>query len=318
MAFNHTLSAILRGSWLLDRQWALQHLPMVLLMLKGEKVNFTVDHPKTFHNVKSNVPSSGYQQISMPFMIDPATMQQYSAYKYDWTQDRFVPNPSIPAGSVGIIPVSGPITKYNGDCGEPGSIQLANYINELNRRDNVGSIVIAVDTPGGEARAASSFVSAIKSSKKPTLSFVHGMSASLGVWLTSATDEVYFSDKMDQIGSVGSYCTLFDFSGYLEKEGVKMIEIYAPQSTDKNKDYKDALAGDTAAIEADLKKHVDQFISFVKTERGDIAAANVKEWQSGKMFYAEDAIKIGLADGVKSFDQVVSKASWLAKRKQAA
>jgi ClpP class serine protease len=63
-----------------------------------------------------------------------------------------------------------------------------------------------------------------------------------------------------------------------------------------------------------LKKHVDAFISFVKNSRGDVASANEKEWNSGKMFYAGDAVKIGLADGVKSFDQVVSKAAWLAKR----
>jgi ClpP class serine protease len=121
---------------------------------------------------------------------------------------------------------------------------------------------------------------------------------------------------MDQLGSVGSYCTLLDYSGYLEKEGIKMHQIYAPQSVDKNKDYKDAIAGDYSAIEADLKIHVDEFISFVKTARGDKAAANESTWGTGKMFYADEAVKLGLADGIKSFEQVISKAAWLAKRKK--
>ncbi len=120
---------------------------------------------------------------------------------------------------------------------------------------------------------------------------------------------------MDQLGSVGSYCTLFDFSGYLELNGIKMIEIYAPQSKDKNKDYRDALKGDTSLIEDDLKIHVDHFISFVKESRGPKAAASVKEWGTGKMFYAKEAVSLGLADGIISFDQVVAKAAWLAKRK---
>jgi len=314
LAFNHTLSAILRGSWLIDKAWANSQLPLVVLMLNGNAVQATGAPHKNSDHVKSNVPTNGYQEIGLPFCVDPATMQKHDAYKYvPWV--GMVPNPNVPANSVAVIPVSGPITKYNGDCGEPGSMQLANYINEMNRRDNVGSIVFAIDTPGGEARAASAFVSAIKASKKPTLSLIHGMSASLGVWLTSATDEVYFSDKMDQLGSVGSYCTLFDFSGYLEQNGIKMIEIYAPQSKDKNKDYRDALEGDTSLIEADLKIHVDQFISFVKTSRGGKAASSVKDWGTGKMFYAEEAVSLGLADGIKSFDQVVAKAAWLAKRK---
>ena len=121
---------------------------------------------------------------------------------------------------------------------------------------------------------------------------------------------------MDQLGSIGSYCTLFDFSGYLEKEGIKMHEIYAPQSTDKNKNYRDAIAGDDSAIKTDLKILVEGFISFVKTSRGDKATANQSAWDSGKMFYADEAIKLGLADGIKPFEQVISKAAWLGKRKK--
>ncbi len=314
MPFNHTISAVLRGRWLLDKQWATDHLPLVLLMLQGSTVDFT-QKPRDHEKVKSSsVPANGYQEIGIPFLIDPATMQKLDAYRFD-RYAGLVPNPNVPPNCVAVIPVSGPITKYNGDCGEPGSMQLANYINEMERRDNVGSIIFAIDTPGGEARAASAFVSEIKSAKKPTLSFIHGMCASLGVWLSSATDEVYFSDNMDQLGSVGSYCTLFDFSGYLEQNGIKMIEIYAPQSKDKNKDYRDAIAGDTSLIEEDLKLHVDHFISFVKENRGDKAAASAKEWSTGKMFYAKEAVSLGLADGIKPFDQVVAKAAWLAKRK---
>jgi protease-4 len=165
VAFNHTLSAILRGRWLINEQWAQDHLPLVLLMLQGKAANFNIP-TKTERNgnVKSNVERPGYERISMPFVIDPATMQRFSAYKFDWDQG-YVPNPNIPPNSVAIISVSGPITKYNGECGEPGSIQLANYISEMNRRDNIGSIILLVDTPGGEARAANAFVSAIQKSK---------------------------------------------------------------------------------------------------------------------------------------------------------
>jgi ClpP class serine protease len=286
-------------------------------MLQGKPANFTSPLKHTDNGkLKSDIERSGSEGISRPFVIDPVSMQQFDAYKFDYNAYKYIPNPNIPPNSVAIISVCSPITKYNGDCGEPGSIQLSNYIMEMNRLDNIGSIVMIVDTPGGEARAANAFVSAIQKSKKPILSFIDGMSASLGVWLTSASDEVYFSNKMDQLGSIGSYCTLFDFSAYFEKEGIKIHEIYAPQSIDKNKDYKDAIAGDYSAIKNDLKIHVDGFISFVKTSRGDKAAANQSAWDSGKMFYADEAVKLGLADGIKSFEQVISKAAWLAKRKK--
>lgn len=248
----------------------------------------------------------------MPFVIDPATMQRHEMYVQTWTGVKR--NPNIPENSVGILPVTGPITKYNGQCGEPGAMQYASWLTEMKRSDNIKSAVIIADTPGGEARAASQFTSAIGSFGKPILSLVDGMSASLGMWVISGTNEVYMSNRLDQVGSVGSYVTLLDFKGYLEKEGVKMHEIYAPQSVDKNKDYRDALAGDYSAIQEDLKLHVNDFISFIKDKRGDKAKNSAAEWSTGKMFYADDAQKLGLIDGIKTLPQVVSKAAWLAKR----
>ena len=276
---------------MLDRQWAESQLPLVLLMLQGKPVSF--------------VERTGNEGVEQPFVIDPATMTRYS-----WMGGE---NPRIPDNCVGVIPISGPITKYNGDCGEPGSIQRNSWLLQMEKRQSIGSIILMLDTPGGEARAAASSMQIIKKSKKPILAFVDGMSASLGVWYTSAARETYLSSKRDEIGSIGSYVTFFDFRGWFEKEGIKIHEIYAPQSEDKNKDYREALKGNYDLILQDLKVHVDDFIAFVKQERPKSAQME-KEWNSGKMFYADEAIKLGLADGIKTFDQVVSKAAWLAKR----
>jgi len=302
MSFNHTLSAILRGSWLIDKAWADAHLPLVVSMLNGNTVSF--------------VERTGNSRMEMPFVVDAQTMQRHEAFVFNWREEKYVPNPNIPENSVGILPISGPITKYNGSCGEPGAIQRSSWLNNFKNRTNVSSVVLLFDTPGGESRAAHPTVSNLKSFGKPVLGYVDGMCASLGMWAAAAADEVYLSNEMDEMGSIGSYCTLLDFKGYFEKEGIKMHEIYAPQSTDKNKGYRDAIEGNYTAIENDLKIHVDAFISFVKQNRGDKAASNVKEWSSGKMFYAKDAVNVGLADGIRSFEQVVSKAAWLAKRKR--
>ena len=285
---------------MLDKAWADSQIPAVILMLKGSPVSF--------------VERSGSMTYSGPFAVDATSLQRYNLNVYDYRTGRMVPNPNIPPNSVGVLPITGPITKYNGDCGEPGSIERTNWALTLMQRDNIGSIIQLIDTPGGESRAASGYVSVLKNSKKPVLSFIDGMCASLGVWFSSVSQEAFFGNEMDEMGSVGSYCSILDFRGYLEKEGINLIEIYAPQSTEKNKEYRDALNGDTSAIEADLKMHVDHFISFVKNSRGDKAKANASAWEKGAMFHAREAVKIGLADGIKPFSEVVSKAAWLAKR----
>lgn len=299
MSFNNTLSAVLRGRWLIDKAWAEAHLPIVLSMLKGNPVSF--------------IERSGSEQFEMPFAIDPSTMVRYDMYKLDYRTGALVPNANIPPGSVGVLPVTGPITKYNGECGEPGAVQQASRLAEMNKRENISAAVLLIDTPGGEARAAHSFVSAMNTFSKPVISLVDDMAASLGMWVISGSDEVYASNAAAQVGSVGSYCTIADWNGYFEKEGLKIHEIYAPQSTDKNKDYREALKGNYELVQDELKVHVDQFIDYIKKKR-PASAATEAEWNSGKMFFAGDAQKLGLIDGVKSFEQVISKAAWLGKR----
>lgn len=296
MSFNHTLSAVLRGHWMLERSWAEAHLPIVLSLLKGNPVSF--------------VDRTGNEQVELPFAIDPTTMQRFELFGYNGKA-----NANIPPGSVGVLPISGPITKYNGECGEPGAIQRSTWLADMQRRDNIGSIILLLDTPGGEARAASGLTTTISKMSKPVLAYVDGMAASLGMWITAAADEVYLSSKTDEVGSIGSYVMLADWEGYLKSQGLNTHSIYAPQSTDKNKDFRDAIKGDYSLVEKDLAVHVDEFISYVKTQRPK-AAAHQAEWDSGKMFYAADAIKLGLADGIKSFEQVVSKAAWNAKMKK--
>jgi signal peptide peptidase SppA len=250
------------------------------------------------------------EQMKFPYAINPRSMQQHDMYMSDGSG-----NANVPPGSVGIVSMVGPITKYEGDCGEPGAIQMAQWLSDMEKRQNISSVVIVTDTPGGEARAANSITGTISKMKKPVLSYVDGMAASLGMWITSATDEVYVSNRMDEVGSIGSFVMLADYSGYFEQKGIKIHEIYAPQSTDKNKDYRDALKGEYDAIRNDLELLTNEFISFVSKER-PAAANNVKKWNTGKMFYAEEAKKIGLIDGIKSLDQVVSKAAFNAANKK--
>lgn len=299
MSFR-TVSAILRGRWLLDKHWAESQLPLVLNLLKGDI---------------AQVPRSGNQMVELPFAIDPKTMQRYEMYVH--TMYGLKANPNIPEGSVAVIPTSGPILKYNGDCGEPGSISRIGWLLDAEMRNNISAAVMMIDSPGGQVDGTQSFANAVKSFSKPMLGYVDdGMAASAAMWILSATDEAYTSLESDQVGSIGVYTSLFDFSGWLEMNGMKMHEIYAPQSTDKNADYREALKGNYDLVLEDLKITADTFIKAVRANRGDKAAANQKAWDSGKMFYAKDAASAGLIDGVKSFDQVISKASWLSKRKK--
>lgn len=294
------ISELLNGIWHIDEQYADSHLPLVIALLQGQ-------------NPVSFVERTGNDAIEMPFAVNPSTMDRAELYIRDAYTGKMVPNPNIANNSVGVLPITGPCTYYNGDCGEPGMILRTNWLMEMGRRDSISAIVQLIDTPGGVSTAAPNYVAQMKKSGKPILSYVDQCCASLGMYFASTSKETYLGHAFAAMGSVGSYCTLIDPSGWLDKQGYKLIKVYAPQSTDKNKVYNDALAGDTTAMKADLALYVDSFIKHVKTQLPG-AAAYESDWNSGKMFYAQDAVNIGFANGIRPFDQVVSKAAWLAKR----
>lgn len=298
MSFR-TISAILRGRWLLNKQWAESQLPLVLSLLDGTAA----------------VQRDGESEYEIPFAIHPDNMQRSEMYiRTPWGLKA---NPNVPEGSVAVIPVSGPILKYNGGCGEPGSIQRIGWLMDAENRQNISSAVLLIDSPGGQVDGTQSFANAIKSFSKPIVGFVDdGMAASAAMWIGSATDELYCSLESDQVGSIGVYTTVVDFKGFFEQKGYKLHEIYAPQSTEKNKDYREALTGNYDLVLEDLKVIASNFIKAVNVNRGEKASANQEKWDSGKMFYAKEAKSVGLIDGIKSFEQVIAKAAWLSKRKK--
>ncbi|MGY0037654.1 S49 family peptidase [Pedobacter sp. NJ-S-72] len=108
--------------------------------------------------------------------------------------------------------------------------------------------------------------------------------------------------------------SIIDARKAMKDNGINQIVVYAPQSTDKNKEYRDALDGDTTAIEDNLKFICETFISRVGNNRkGKLTS---QEWNSGNMFFAEQALTIGLIDGISSFEDVVKRASILATQNQ--
>ncbi len=295
MSFK-TVSAILRGRWLIEPTYAKTQLPLVLEMIKGSTGMTSADvyknrlehQPKIFLPTKQNIAST--------------KTDVYSVSPYTST-DR------LPYNSIAMIDVLGPVLKY-GDYCSYGTVEYTDLINRLASSERVKGILINIDSPGGQADGTGMFAEAIRnvSKIKPVLGVVQdGIAASAAMWIGAATQELYVTRATDQVGSIGAYTTLYDFTQYFEDNGVKIHEIYAPQSTDKNKDYKDALKGDYTLIETDLKFLVEDFKKDVSKSRGGRLKTNVEDPFTGKMYLAKDAIKVGLIDGIKPISGVIQR-----------
>jgi protease-4 len=285
---SRTLSAIFRSPWLIDHQAANSYMPLVSMMVQGTVERDPDKEPEDFAILqipgKANEGNKAYRV--------------YGPY----TTNKLL-NEDIEDATV-VFSIQDAITKHDGWCSF-GSMTMAEMVNKLSASDKVSTLILEIDSPGGMVDGTQTLANAIANSAKKTIAFINeGMAASAAYWIASSCDEIYVSQKTDTVGSIGVYLTIADFKGYFEKQGLKVHEIYSRLSGEKNKDYKDALEGDYSGYQDKLDFIAKEFIAHVKANRTiDTSAADPFK---GAMFYAEQAIEIGLIDGIKSFDELIT------------
>lgn len=273
--FN-VISSILRSSWLLDESWIDANWSLIQMLLNGESVSFNSSSP-------SNL------------ILDPS-LARYN-YRDGWTK----------AGkdSIALYDLRGPIMHY-GFCGD-GTHELHSAFNEAENASNITSHFLLIDSPGGQADGVLEFMQAIMASGKPSLSYINGgMAASGGGFIAAAADAVFASSKLCEIGSFGGYSTLLDATEREQREGVKRIVIKAKQSKDKNTVYELAKAGDKNAL-AELEDRISlvtgELLDAVRLGRGDRLKND--SWSTGKMYFADEALTMGLIDGIGTMDDAI-------------
>ncbi len=217
--------------------------------------------------------------------------------------------------SFAVIPVNGAITLMDQRCGPEGTKTKAQYLADAGINPNIDGVILSIDSPGGEAHAMFDFTNAILEFKnkynKPIVAHVGTMAASAAFGIAAVCDKIICSDTHALVGSIGTYITIIDQVKSLEASGIFIKEIYAADSTNKNIEFKAALAGDDQPMLNMLKSFNDRFISIVKTGRPDVTVSEKLDPYSGITFFAEDAMKINLIDGIGNLQTAIDTCSQL-------
>ena len=187
----------------------------------------------------------------------------------------------------------------------PGIDDIASLLEYVMQSEDIDGAILVFNTPGGTTQSLIRLEEVLKNRTKPVVAVVDGMCASAGMYAASLCDRIIALNKMCNVGSIGVMVQLVDYGPFYKKQGIKIIEIYPPESADKNKSYRDAIDGKTQTmIDEVLTPLAVNFQDIVRTHRPvDESDEGVL---SGKMFYAEDAIKAGLVDEIGNFESAVA------------
>lgn len=206
---------------------------------------------------------------------------------------------------VAVIPIHCALTKYE-TCENYGTTQFAAKISKFLEDATVVGFVLDIDSPGGCVNAIPPLVEAIgriKAAGKPVIAHCDAC-YSAAYWIASQCDAVFADNETSSgLGSIGAYVQILD-DREDKSTGFKVITVYAPESKDKNLAYREALDGRPEKMQAELSRLVQAFHAAVKAGRPALKA-DAEGVLSGAEFTAQEAVTLGLADGIASLDECI-------------
>lgn len=166
----------------------------------------------------------------------------------------------------------------------------------------VRGIAFQVNSPGGEVSGCFDLVDEIYEARslKPIRSFAADHAYSAGYAISSAANRIVVN-RAGGVGSIGVVTWHADFSKMYEQAGIKMTPIFAGDHKIDGNPYQPLTDNVKAQIQARIDALYNIFVQTTARNRGmdEQAIRNTEALTYG----AEDAVKIGLADAVGSFDE---------------
>lgn len=227
---------------------------------------------------------------------------------------------SLPSGSnsgkseVAVIYAYGDIVGGEGREGEIGSERISRAIRKARLDDDVKAIVLRVNSGGGSALASDVIWREIILSKKvkPVIASFGDVAASGGYYIGCAADSIFVQPNTIT-GSIGVFGIIPNFQNLLNnKLGITFDGVKTGQYADIMTTTRPLTAGERFIIQNDVNHVYDSFITRVADGRKK-TKAQVDSIGGGHVWTGNDAVKIGLADRLGSFNDAIKAAAKKAK-----
>lgn len=170
---------------------------------------------------------------------------------------------------------------------------------------NVARIAFVIDSGGGEVAGNFDMVDRMFAQRgvKPTAALVNEHAYSAAFSIASAADRIYVA-RTGGVGSVGVVTSHVDASGMMEKMGYKITFIYAGDHKIDGNPYEPLPEAVKNRMQARIDGLYSIFVSTVARNLG-LDEQAVRDTQA-LTFSAEEAVAMGFAHEVRSFDEALA------------
>lgn len=217
---------------------------------------------------------------------------------------------------IAVIYANGDIIGGEGSDREIGSERISRAIRKARLNENVKAIVLRVNSGGGSALASDVIWREITLSKKvkPVIASFGDVAASGGYYIACAADSIFVQPNTIT-GSIGVFGVIPNMQNLLNnKLGITFDGVKTGKYADIMSINRPLTSGERFIIQNDVNHVYDSFISRVANGRKK-TKSEVDQIAGGRVWIGTEAVKIGLADRLASFEDAILAAAKKAKLK---
>jgi protease-4 len=192
------------------------------------------------------------------------------------------------------------------------SVELVQALEKARTSADIKAVLLRINSPGGSAAASNEIYDEIVKVKadKPVVVSMGDVCASGGYYISSPASYI-FTSPSTLTGSIGVLFDVMEFSGLMEKYGVRSDTVKAGEFKDIGSPTRPMKDNERQMLQQMLDQVHEQFIQAVATGRS-MELDEVRKLATGMIYTGETAVQLKLADELGGLEAAKDKARELA------
>ena len=272
-------------------------------MAKNEKLIDEIAYEDVYHDdikkaLKTNQEEEEYTSISIDDYAEKVATSQINFEAKD---------------KIAIIYAQGEIMSGEGDVTVIGEGAMRRSLKEAREDENVKSIVLRIDSPGGDALTSELIWREIELTKKvkPVVVSMGNYAASGGYYIACNAHKIY-AEATTITGSIGVFGMLPNFTTAANKIGVSTETVKTHTNAAGFSPFTTLDSSTRAFAQEGVERIYFTFVNRVASGR-KLTTQQVDAIGQGRVWTGQDAKKIGLVDAIGGLDDAIKEAAKLGK-----
>ncbi len=271
-------------------------------MAKNEKLIDEIAYEDVYHNdIKKALKSNQEEEYTSISIDDYAEKVATSQINFE-AKDK-----------IAIIYAQGEIMSGEGDVTVIGEGAMRRSLKEAREDENVKSIVLRIDSPGGDALTSELIWREIELTKKvkPVVVSMGNYAASGGYYIACNAHKIY-AEATTITGSIGVFGMLPNFTTAANKIGVSTETVKTHTNAAGFSPFTTLDSSTRAFAQEGVERIYFTFVNRVASGR-KLTTQQVDAIGQGRVWTGQDAKKIGLVDAIGGLDDAIKEAAKLGK-----